>query len=122
MLDIKNYSESERGDEVFSEVVRAGRRTYFFDVKSTRNEDYYLTITESRKKPNKDGSFSFEKSKLFLYKEDFAKFNKGLNTVIDYIKANKPEFFETENDTVIADEDMELEKSALADDLEFESL
>ena len=122
MSDIKNYSESERGDEVFSEVVRAGRRTYFFDVKSTRNDDYYLTITESRKKPNKDGTFSFEKSKLFLYKEDFAKFNKGLNGVIDYIRANKPEFFDTEDDTVTLSTDAGFETGSLTDDLEFESL
>lgn len=95
-FDYKKERESDSGDEVFSKPVRAGRRTYFFDVKATRNDDFYLTITESRKKQAADGSFTFEKHKIFLYKEDFQKFSEGLESVVDFIKKNKPEFFDNE--------------------------
>jgi hypothetical protein len=75
-------------DEIFSKAVRAGKRTYFFDVKSTRKNDYYLTITESKKRFEDDGGHSYEKHKLFLYKEDFEKFSEGLQDVFNYIKNN----------------------------------
>lgn len=74
-------------DEIYSKPVRAGKRTYFFDVKATRNNDYYLTITESKKKFDQDGSQNYEKHKIFLYKEDFNKFAEGLDEAIAYIKA-----------------------------------
>lgn len=77
-------------DEIYSKSVRAGKRTYFFDVKATRGNDYYLTITESKKRFNDDGKFFYEKHKLFLYKEDFEKFGEGLQEVIDYIKREQP--------------------------------
>jgi hypothetical protein len=87
----------EGGEDVYSKVVRAGKRTYFFDVKVTRNsDDYYLTVTESRKKMGRDGSPVFDKNKIFLYKEDFAKFVGGLVDAVDYVKVNRPEFFEAE--------------------------
>lgn len=89
-------SDIENGEEVFSKPVRAGRRTYFFDVKATRNDDYFLTITESRKKQGKDGSFFFDKHKIYLYKEDFQKFAEGLEEVVEYVKKYKPEFFTEE--------------------------
>ncbi len=74
-------------NEIFSKAVRAGKRTYFFDVKSTRSEEYYLTITESKRKfQSEDGRFSYEKHKLFLYKEDFEKFTEGLEEVIGFIR------------------------------------
>ena len=79
-----NYSG--RNDEVYSKAVRAGKRTYFFDVKSTRGNDLYLTITESKKKTNDNGKFFYEKHKLFLYKEDFDKFIDGLQSTLDVIK------------------------------------
>jgi len=66
-------------NKVFETTVRAGKRTYFFDVRSTRNEDYYLTITESKRKSNPDGTVQYTKHKIFLYKEDFAKFKEALN-------------------------------------------
>jgi hypothetical protein len=78
-------------DEIFSKAVRAGKRTYFFDVKATQRNDYYLTITESKKRFEDDGQFHFEKHKLFLYKEDFEKFIEGLEEVVKYIKDNQPE-------------------------------
>ena len=78
-------------EEIFSEAVRAGKRTYFFDVKATRGNDYYLTITESKKRFNRDGKSFYEKHKVFLYKEDFEKFTDGLASVIDFIQQNQPE-------------------------------
>ncbi len=75
-------------EEIFSKAVRAGKRTYFFDVKATRRNDYYLTITESKKKFEQDGRFRFEKHKLFLYKEDFDKFSEGLHEAVEFIKSN----------------------------------
>ena len=96
MQDFKKDSEQDSGEEVYSKSVRAGRRTYFFDVKATRNDDYYLTITESRKRQGKDGEFFFDKHKIYLYKEDFSKFASGLEEVINFVKKSKPEFFEAE--------------------------
>lgn len=83
-------------EEIFSKSVRAGKRTYFFDVKTTRRNDYYLTLTESKKRFNRDGRFYFEKHKIFLYKEDFEKFTDGLIEVIEYIKENAPELLDRE--------------------------
>lgn len=78
--------EREDRDKIYSKRVRAGKRTYFFDVRSTRSSDYYLTITESRRF-QKDGGFVFEKSKMFVYKEDFNKFLEALQETVDHIKA-----------------------------------
>lgn len=72
-------------DEIFSKAVRAGKRTYFFDVKSTRGNDYYLTITESKRKYDQEGKYTYEKHKLFLYKEDFEKFADGLTETVNKI-------------------------------------
>lgn len=80
--------ENKNGrDEIYSEKVKAGKRTYFFDVKSTRSNDYYLTITESKKRYNKDDEgFTYEKHKIFLYKEDFNKFMDALNNTVNHVK------------------------------------
>lgn len=72
-------------EEIFSKVLRAGRRTYFFDVRSTKAGDYYLTITESKKFTNDDGSFHYKKHKIYLYKEDFSEFNTILEEMTNYI-------------------------------------
>jgi hypothetical protein len=72
-------------EEIFSKVMRAGRRTYFFDVRSTKAGDYYLTITESKKFTNDDGSFHYKKHKIYLYKEDFSEFRDSLSEMIEYI-------------------------------------
>lgn len=80
--------EDQRGydrEEIFSKKVKAGKRTYFFDVKSTRSNDYYLTITESKRKVNGE-NFTYEKHKIFLYKEDFFKFAEALNESVDHVK------------------------------------
>ncbi|HWY12220.1 MAG TPA: DUF3276 family protein [Bacteroidia bacterium] len=87
----KNESNDRNNDsDLFSKAVRAGKRTYFFDVKSTRGNDYYLTITESKKRFGQDGKFFYEKHKIFLYKEDFEKFLDGLNEAVDNIRENAP--------------------------------
>ncbi len=78
-------------DEIFSKVLRAGRRTYFFDVRATKADDYYITITESKKFTEDDGSFHFKKHKIYLYKEDFGAFTEILNEMCDYVLKNKGE-------------------------------
>ncbi len=82
---------SRDNEEIFSKVLRAGRRTYFFDVRATKAEDYYLTITESKKFTNDDGSFHFKKHKIYLYKEDFNGFTEILNEMTKYILEEKGE-------------------------------
>lgn len=85
MEEIDN-KDRDRG-EIFSRAVRAGKRTYFFDVKATVGEDYYITITESKRRFNSEqGKFFYEKHKLFLYKEDFDKFANGLSDVVEFIR------------------------------------
>ena len=88
-----NDSQERNGDDVFSKPVRAGKRTYFFDVKATKNNDYYLTITESKRRLDRDGRFVYDKHKIFLYKEDFEKFSQGLEEIIKYIRDNAPQTF-----------------------------
>tara|TARA_B100001113_G_C20847075_1_gene507936 strand:- start:178 stop:567 length:390 start_codon:yes stop_codon:yes gene_type:complete len=78
-------------EEIFSKVLRAGRRTYFFDVRSTKAGDYYLTLTESKKFTNEDGSFHYKKHKIYLYKEDFSEFSNILNEMTDYVISEKGE-------------------------------
>lgn len=89
--DGMKYADSKFNQEIHSKVVRAGKRTYFFDVKTTRNDEFYLTITESKKRFADNGKFHFEKHKVFLYKEDFEKFTESLQEIIDYIRDNQPE-------------------------------
>lgn len=87
--DYERYNAPERTEDVYSDPVRAGKRTYFFDVKATKgNNDFYLTITESKRRTERDGSFTFDKHKIFLYKEDFDKFAEGLQKAVDYIRTN----------------------------------
>ncbi len=113
--------EKEKNDlhreEIYSRVIRAGKRTYFFDVKATRAGEQYLTITESKRRFNNDsGKFFYEKHKLFLYKEDFEKFSVGLKEAITFIetgvKAPEPEpeeetaFVKTETVSTVEFEDL----------------
>ncbi len=81
---MSNHDMMEK-EEIYSKVLRAGRRTYFFDVRSTKAGDYYLTITESKKFTNDDGSFHYKKHKIYLYKEDFSEFKDILGEMIDYV-------------------------------------
>jgi hypothetical protein len=80
---LNNLDDNQK--EIFSRILRAGRRTYFFDVRSTKAGDYYLTISESKKFTNEDGSFYFKKHKIYLYKEDFEGFNELLKEMTQYI-------------------------------------
>jgi len=77
--------ENDKNNEVYSKVVRAGKRTYFFDVKATKGNDLYITLTESKKTFNDDGRDNYQKHKIFLYKEDFEKFRDGLEDVLTKI-------------------------------------
>lgn len=81
---MSDYDMTDK-EEIFSRVLRAGRRTYFFDVRATKADDYYLTVTESKKFTEQDGSFHFKKHKIYLYKEDFAEFAAILEEMTSYI-------------------------------------
>jgi hypothetical protein len=112
-MEEQGKSEIHR-EEVFSRVIRAGKRTYFFDVKTTKSGENYLTITESKRRFNNDeGKFYYEKHKLFLYREDFDKFRNGLSDVMEFIETGK----EPEN---IAAGDNQVDKNHI--DVEFEDL
>ncbi|HPS62347.1 MAG TPA: DUF3276 family protein [Bacteroidales bacterium] len=120
MEELEN-KERDR-EEIFSRAVRAGKRTYFFDVKATVNDEYYITITESKKRfNNEQGKFFYEKHKLFLYKEDFDKFAVGLNDAVEFIRTGRvPEHTETD-DSSRTDEDA-AETRPASRSIEFEDL
>ena len=88
----EKYEVSENNDlyKIFSKAIRAGKRTYFFDVKATKSNDHYVTITESKKRYQNDGRYFYEKHKIFLFKEDFEKFLEGLEESIHYIQTSIP--------------------------------
>ncbi len=110
-------------DIIFSKVIRAGKRTYFLDVKATRNDDYYLTITESKKRFKKNGKRFFEKHKVFLYKEDFDKFTENLEEVINFIKAEKGHEMNQERQSAPEKEELNTnENVSYTSDVEFEDL
>ena len=109
MEELEKKEQGQVREEIFSRTVRAGKRTYFFDVKATRAEEHYLTITESKRRFNNDsGKFFYEKHKLFLYKEDFEKFANGLNAAIEFIQTGvvpeEPEVVETKSKAVIEED------------------
>jgi hypothetical protein len=120
---INGHDEKLIKEEIFTKVVRAGKRTYFFDVKATRKDDYYLTITESKKRLGKEGKVFYEKHKIFLYKEDFEKFTDGLKDAVTYIDNGKDDFKASEP-TIITETGNE--KSTLTEgeftNVEFEDL
>lgn len=96
-MDLKEINKKSmeghdnKSQEIFSKILRAGRRTYFFDVRSTRADDYYLTITESKKHTNDDGSVYYKKHKIYLYKEDFVRFKEIFDDVTKFIIDEKGE-------------------------------
>ncbi|MEF8984373.1 MAG: DUF3276 family protein [Bacteroidales bacterium] len=108
-------------DIIYSQVIRAGKRTYFLDVKATRKNDYYLTITESKKRFKRNGKRFFEKHKVFLYKEDFDKFTEGLEDVINFIKEAKSDEMNQEEDQN-NQQKQEEENSSYTSDVRFEDL
>lgn len=105
----------KRQNEVHSQAIRAGKRTYFFDVKKTRGDDLYLTITESKKKFNDSGKPNYEKHKVFLYKEDFEKFENGLSTALKKIQELKDSGEFPHIDTTPDDDDKEYTDVAFED-------
>ena len=121
-------NDSKFREEIYSVSVRAGKRTYFFDVKSTRRDEFYLTITESKKRFEQDGNFHFEKHKIFLYKEDFEKFTEGLQEVITFIDQNQQDEYVDHSEDSIESEGSEekvLEEVSFSKDytkLEFDDL
>jgi hypothetical protein len=121
LITVAYENNDKRMESVYSKRIRAGkRRTYFFDVRATRGNDYYLTITESRKRFNDNG---YDRHKIFLYKEDFNKFLNGLNDAVNYVKTElMPDFdfdaYNHDNDAVGADTDYDLQEDATAADPE----
>ncbi|MEN6454086.1 MAG: DUF3276 family protein [Prolixibacteraceae bacterium] len=130
--ELNEEVDSKFRQEIYSKAVRAGKRTYFFDVKSTRKDEYYLTITESKKRYEQDGKFHFEKHKIFLYKEDFEKFIDGINEVVEYIEDRQPidRQMNTDEDNsyeseLLVENDADLEEEIMAKDyvsVEFDDL
>ncbi|WP_017733665.1 DUF3276 family protein [Nafulsella turpanensis] len=105
---MEENKETEKA-EIYSQRVRAGKRTYFFDVKSTRSNDYYLTITESKRRLKDDG-YVYEKHKIFLYKEDFEKFLEALKDSVDHVKTElMPEYDFSQYNNKEEDEGAELD-------------
>ena len=127
-IDKNEGTENTSRQEIFSKAIRAGKRTYFFDVKSTRSNDLYLTITESKKRFNRDGKFFYEKHKLFLYKEDFDKFADSLKEIIEFIREANPQPIELEEDTIrntaepVKKEEVEVKEEKDFTNVEFEDL
>jgi len=119
-------------EEIFSKVLRAGRRTYFFDVRATKADDYYITITESKKFTEVDGSFHFKKHKIYLYKEDFAAFTEILEEMTSYVLNHKGEEviserhqkdFKKEYDSnKIEEEESKLPSTSSFTDIEFDDI
>lgn len=124
MEENEKKAEGDNGgrQEIFSQTVRAGKRTYFFDVKATRNNEYYLTITESKKRFNKEGRQYFEKHKVFLYREDFEKFRDGLTEVISFINKEQPVQDEQKKPHGEADSEKDKELSESFTDVSFDDL
>jgi len=97
-----NDGDNKFRDNIFTSAVKAGKRTYYFDVKETKNGERYITLTERKRRYNEDGSFKVEKHKIFLYKEDFDKFADALDDVIEFVESGKlPEKKEEEEKNVI---------------------
>ncbi len=113
---MEEQGKQERREDIFSKVVRAGKRTYFFDVKATRANQYYLTITESKRRfDTEGGKFYYEKHKMFLYQEDFEKFAEGLKIAFKFIETGEKPVEEVAKETAV----VETEKSL---DVNFEDL
>ncbi len=118
-MPMEGQEKPKRREDIFSKAVRAGKRTYFFDVKATRNNQYYLTITESKRRfQNEQGKFFYEKHKIFLYREDFEKFVNGLDAAIRFIETGEiPEEETAPEETVTREEKVETEIDLSFDDL-----
>lgn len=126
-IDMEDSFNRNSRDDVYSLAVRAGQRTYFFDVKQTRAGEKYLTITESKRKfNNESGKFFYEKHKIFLYQEDFEKFTLGLDGVIDFIETGKEPVAEQEEKSLTDVHDFDFDdlksESGASDDVKDDNL
>jgi|TARA_B110000858_G_scaffold159928_1_gene183741 hypothetical protein len=123
-------AERVEQEEIFSQVLRAGRRTYFFDVRATKADDYYLTVTESKKFTHDDGTFHYQKHKIYLYKEDFTDFHEMLKKATDYIINEKGNEVISERhqkdfkkeETITASEDLENPSTDSFTDISFDDI
>ena len=123
-------AERVEQEEIFSQVLRAGRRTYFFDVRATKADDYYLTVTESKKFTHDDGTFHYQKHKIYLYKEDFTDFHEMLKKATDYIITEKGDEVISERhqkdfkkeETITASEDLENPSTDSFTDISFDDI
>lgn len=123
-------AERVEQEEIFSQVLRAGRRTYFFDVRATKADDYYLTVTESKKFTHDDGTFHYQKHKIYLYKEDFTDFHEMLKKATDYIINEKGNEVISERhqkdfkkeETITASEDIENPSTDSFTDISFDDI
>ncbi|MEE4260988.1 MAG: DUF3276 family protein [Bacteroidales bacterium] len=114
---MEEKEKQERREDIFSQAIRAGKRTYFFDVKATRTDQYYLTITESKRRFDAEqGKFFYEKHKIFLYQEDFEKFSNGFETAVKFIQTGEKPVEEE----VPEDKDVATDESST--DVSFEDL
>ena len=120
------YNNEKDQEEIFSKVLRAGRRTYFFDVRETKASDYYLTITESKKFTNDDGTFHYKKHKIYLYKEDFNDFKSILAEMVDFVIKERGEEVISERHQKDYDKEKKLDSLKVSEnnftDLEFEDI
>ena len=123
-------AERVEQEEIFSQVLRAGRRTYFFDVRATKADDYYLTVTESKKFTHDDGTFHYQKHKIYLYKEDFTDFHEMLKKATDYIINEKGNEVISERhqkdfkkeETITTSEDLENPSTDSFSDISFDDI
>lgn len=118
---MSDSNSTERQEEIYSQAIRAGKRTYFFDVKSTRSEELYLTITESKRHFNNElGKFQYEKHKVFLFKEDFEKFTDGLKDVVQYIENGQSSDSKNASDSIETkdDENLKIHSEVTFEDLD----
>ncbi|MFT5146426.1 MAG: PUR family DNA/RNA-binding protein [Flavobacteriales bacterium] len=123
-------AERVEQEEIFSQVLRAGRRTYFFDVRATKADDYYLTVTESKKFTHDDGTFHYQKHKIYLYKEDFTDFHEMLKKATDYIINEKGDEVISERhqkdfkkeETITAPEEVETPSTESFTDISFDDI
>lgn len=115
---MEEKAKQERREDIFSQAVRAGKRTYFFDVKATKTDQYYLTITESKRRFNSEsGKFFYEKHKVFLYQEDFDKFSTGLANAVKFIETG-----ELPPEEIIEVKDISLENKKVEVEVSFDDL
>lgn len=122
---MNNFNDREQ-EEILSKVLRAGRRTYFFDVRETKASDYYLTITESKKFTNEDGTFHYKKHKIYLYKEDFNDFSSILKDMVNFIIKERGEEVISERHQKNFDKEKKIDSLEVSDnsftDLNFDDI